>query len=80
MEQVIDQALEIWVLDHAMVSQMKLYFTINGDVPLTEGKGHPVFFEVPVRGKRVCVLHPEHLTRVATLCYENGVQMIQILL
>lgn len=79
MESVLEQSLENWVMDHAKAGGMKLYFTINGDVPLTQGDGTPVYFEVPVRGKRVCVLHPEHLTRVAVHCYENGVQMVQIM-
>jgi hypothetical protein len=24
------------------------------------------------------VLHPQHLTPVATICYEHGVQMVQV--
>ena len=75
-----DQAISGWILDHAAAAQQKLYFTINGDVPLTNGDGQPVLYEIPLRGKRVCVLHPEHLTHVARICHASGIQMIQILL
>jgi hypothetical protein len=74
------KGLENWVLDHAAAGHKKLYFTINGDVPLTDGGGQALYFEVPVRGKRVCVLHPEHLTTVARLCYESGIEMIQVII
>ena len=75
-----DQALEVWVHDHAAAAQQKFYFTINGDVPLLNGEGRLVLFEIPLRGRRVCVLHPEHLTHVARICHASGIQMIQILL
>lgn len=80
METVRDQALENWVIDHAMAGQMKLYFTINGDVPQKDSVGNAVYYEIPLRGKRVCVLHPDHLTRVAQVCYEAGIQMIQVII
>lgn len=80
MDSLTDQALENWVLDHAEAGQKKLYFTINGDVPLTNEQGSALYYQIPVRGKFVCVLHPDHLTRVARICYESGIQMIQVLL
>ncbi len=80
MDSVIDRTLEEWVLSHAAAGQKKLYFTINGDVPLTNSEGSAIVYQIPVRGKWVCVLHPDHLTRVAQICYTAGVQMIQVLL
>lgn len=74
------RSLEKWVLAHAEASHRKLYFTINGDVPLVDSSGKAVFYQIPVKGRWVCVLHPEHLTPVALLCYNEGVQMIQVLL
>lgn len=80
MERVREGTLESWVLDHAAAGHKKLFFTINGDIPLTDSDGHTILVEVPVRGKRVCALHPDHLTRVAQICYENGIQMVQIMI
>jgi hypothetical protein len=80
MESVFDKTLEEWVLNHAEAGHKKLYFTINGDVPLTNNAGSAIVYQIPVRGKWVCVLHPNHLTRVAQICYESGVQMVQVLL
>lgn len=80
MESVTEQTLENWVIDHAHAGQSKLYFTINGDVPLTNSSGNAIVYQIPVKGKWVLVLHPEHLTRVAQICYESNVQMIQVLL
>lgn len=80
MDAVFDQALAEWVMGHAEVGQNKLYFTINGDVPLTNGEGSAVYYQIPYQGKLVCVLHPEHLTRVAQICYASGVQMVQVLM
>jgi hypothetical protein len=80
MQTMQNQSLENWVLEHAVAGEKKLYFTINGDVPLTSNTGDGVVYEIPVRGKRVCVLHPEHLSRVAQICHNSGVQMIQVLL
>jgi hypothetical protein len=80
METVNSQALEDWVLDHAKAGRRTLYFTINGDVPLTDGSGSAIVYQIPVKGKWVCVLHPDHLTRVAQLCYASGVQMVQVIL
>jgi hypothetical protein len=80
MQTMQDQTLVNWVLEHAAAAEKKLYFTINGDVPLTSSSGDRVYYEVPVRGKRVCVLHPEHLTRVAQVCHDSGVVMIQVLM
>ena len=77
---VIDQSLESWVLGHAQAGQRRLYFTINGDVPLTNNEGSAIMYQIPVQGKWVCVLHPAHLSRVAEICYDAGVQMIQVLL
>lgn len=79
MDTVREQGLEEWVLSHAEAAQRKLYFTINGDVPLTDSAGSAVVYQIPVRGKWVCVLHPNHLTRVAQICYAAGIQMIQII-
>lgn len=80
MEVVNTRSIENWVLTHAEAGQHKLYFSINGDVPLTDSSGSAVVYQIPVKGKWVCVLHPDHLTRVAQLCYAAGVQMIQVLL
>lgn len=80
MDTIFEQTLETWVMSHAGAGQKKLYFTINGDVPLRSSDGSAVVYQIPLRGKWVCVLHPDHLTRVAQLCYSAGVQMIQILL
>lgn len=80
MDTVNTQALEQWVMDHAHAGKRKLYFTINGDVPLTDNSGSAIVYQVPVHGKWVCVLHPDHLTRVAQVCYAAGVQMIQVIL
>lgn len=79
MDTVYDKTLENWVLAHAEAGQKKLYFTINGDVPLTNTEGSAIVYQMPVHGKWVCVLHPEHLTRVAQICYAAGVQMVQVL-
>ncbi len=79
MDTVFDKTLEDWVLTHAETGQRKLYFTINGDVPLTNNEGSAIVYQMPVHGKWVCVLHPEHLTRVAQICYSAGVQMVQVL-
>jgi hypothetical protein len=70
--------LEKWVMEHAAAAQMKLYFRINGDVPLRDMHGVNLFFEIVQSGRRVVVLHPQHLTPVAMICYENGVQMVQV--
>lgn len=70
--------LENWVLEHAAAGQMKLYFRINGDVPLKDQSGTYIFFEIVQSGRRVVVLHPRHLTPVALICLENGVQMVQV--
>lgn len=80
MDTVHSQGLEEWVLSHAQAGKQKLYFAINGDVPLTDASGSAIVYQIPVHGKWVCVLHPDHLTRVAQLCYASGVQMIQVLL
>ncbi len=80
MDAYVDKTLEDWVLTHAEAGQKKLYFTINGDVPLTNNEGSAIVYQLPVRGKWVCVLHPDHLTRVAQICYAAGIQMVQILL
>ncbi len=80
MDTVFEDTLEDWVLSHAEAAQKKLYFTINGDVPLKDNEGSAIVYQIPVGGKWVCVLHPEHLTRVALICYSSGVQMIQVLL
>jgi hypothetical protein len=79
MDTVREQGLEEWVLSHAEAARRKLYFTINGDVPLTDSAGSAVVYQIPVRGKWVCVLHPNHLTRVAQICYAAGIQMIQVI-
>ncbi len=70
--------LEEWILKHAAAAQGKLYFRINGDIPIKSGNTE-VFFEIPERGKRVLILHPCHLTPVALLCYERGIMMVQVL-
>ncbi len=80
MDAFVDKALEDWVLTHAEAGRKKLYFTINGDVPLTNNEGSAIVYQLPVRGKWVCVLHPDHLTRVAQICYAAGIQMVQVLL
>ncbi len=80
MDTTFDQSLADWVRGQAEASQQKLYFTINGDIPLTNNEGGAIYYLVPVKGKMVCVLHPEHLTRVAQLCYDSGIQMVQVLL
>ncbi len=80
MDTFVHQDLEEWVLYHAEAGQKKLFFTINGDVPLTNNQGSAIVYQVPFRGKWVCVLHPIHLTRVAQICYEAGIQMVQVLL
>ncbi len=80
MDTVYDKTLENWVMSHAAAGKKKLYFTINGDVPLTNSQGSSIVYQIPVRGKWVCVLHPDHLTRVAQICYAAGVEMIQGLL
>jgi len=80
MDTVYEETLENWVMSHAEAGKRKLYFTINGDVPLTNSEGSAIVYQIPVRGKWVCVLHPEHLTRVAQICYAAGVQMVQVLL
>jgi hypothetical protein len=79
MDTVYDKALEDWVMSHAEAVKHKLYFTINGDVPLSNNEGSAVVYQIPVRGRWVCVLHPDHLTRVAQICYAAGVQMVQVL-
>ncbi len=70
--------LEEWILKHAAAGQGKIYFRINGDIPVKNGDSE-VFFEIPERGKRVLVLHPHHLTPVAMLCYERGILMVQMM-
>lgn len=80
MEMVAQNALENWVLSHAEAGQKKLYFTINGDIPLASTGGNELYYQIPHNGKLVCVLHPNHLTRVAQICYAAGVQMVQVLL
>jgi hypothetical protein len=80
MDTMIERGLADWVMGNAEAGKKRLYFTINGDVPLTDGEGSAVYYQIPHQGKLVCVLHPEHLTRVAQLCYECGVQMIQVLM
>lgn len=79
MDVVNSQRLEEWVLSHAEAGRRRLYFTINGDVPLTDNAGSAIVHQIPIQGKWVCVLHPEHLTRVAQLCYAADVQMIQVI-
>lgn len=72
------EELEKWVMEHAAAAQMKLYFRINGDVPLQDNHGVDLFFEIVQPGRRVVVLHPHHLTPVAMICYARGVQMVQV--
>jgi len=50
MEVLSSDALEDWVLGHAEAGQRKLYFTINGDVPLTDSSGSAVVYQIPVKG------------------------------
>ncbi len=76
----LENGLADWVMANAQAGKKRLYFTINGDVPLTNQDGSTVFYQIPYQGNLVCVLHPEHLTRVAQLCYECDVQMIQVLM
>lgn len=71
-------ALETWVMEHAAAGQMKLYFRINGDVPLKDTNGTDIFFEIVQSGRRIVVLHPYHLTPVALICLEKGIQMVQV--
>ncbi len=79
MESIHSQSpLEEWILKHAAAGQGKIYFRINGDIPIHAGSTD-VFFEIPERGRRVLVLHPGHLTPVATLCYERGILLVQVL-
>jgi hypothetical protein len=80
MDTVYERSLAEWVMSHAEAEKQKLYFTINGDVPLTDNEGSAVVYQIPVRGKWVCVLHPDHLTQVAQICYAAGVQMVQVML
>jgi len=80
MNTVNQKSLAEWIKGHAEAGEQKLYFTINGDVPLKNNEGSAIVYQIPVRGKWVCVLHPEHLTRVAQICYASGVQMVQVLL
>lgn len=68
--------IERWVMEHAQASH-KIYFRINGDIPVQSRKGELVFYELLLTGKRVLVLHPDHLTPVARICYRHGVQMEQ---
>ena len=68
--------LEAWILAHAAAGQGKIYFRINGDIPIRSGS-EEIFFEVPEHGRRVLILHPKHLTPAALLCYEHGIEMIQ---
>ncbi len=68
-------ALEQWVLQHAAAGQGTVYFRINGDIPVRDGSTE-LFFEVPVSGKRVLVLHPCRLTPVAEICYAHEISMI----
>jgi hypothetical protein len=70
--------LEEWILKHAAAGQGKVYFRINGDIPIKNGNME-IFFEIPEHGKRVLILHPCHLTPVAMLCYEHGIFMVQVL-
>ena len=69
--------LKRWVLEHAAAGKGKLYFRINGDVPMVDGEGTALFFEILQPGRRVLVLHPKHLTPVALVCYELNIEMIQ---
>lgn len=71
-------AIEAWVLKHAEAGQSKIYFRINGDIPVKSGSVD-LFFEIPEHGRRILVLHPRHLTPVALFCYEHGISMIQVL-
>lgn len=80
METVFDRALEEWVLNHGNAANQTLYFTINGDIPLVNAEGQALYYQVPVSGKLVCVLHPDHLTRVAQICYAAGIQMVQVMI
>lgn len=70
--------LEQWILKHAAAAQNKIYFRINGDIPVHSGTTD-IFFEIPEHGKRILVLHPRHLTPVAVLCYEHNIQLVQVL-
>lgn len=80
METFVEEPLEQWVLGNAQAGQQRLYFTINGDIPVLSSNGSAIYYLIPVKGKFVCVLHPNHLTRVAQICYAAGIQMIQVIL
>ncbi len=77
---VRNEPLDEWVIHHAEAGDKKLYFMINGDVPLTNNQGSAIVYQIPMHGKWVCVLHPNHLTRVAQICYAADIQMVQVLL
>lgn len=69
--------LQAWVLEHATAGKGKLFFRINGDIPLVDDRGTTIFFEIQLPGRRVVVLHPQHLTPVAMICYEHKIEMVQ---
>lgn len=79
METFVEQPIERWVMENVKAGQKHLYFTINGDIPVVSTSGSAIYYWIPLKGKFVCVLHPDHLTRVAQICYAAGIQMIQVI-
>ncbi len=79
MESIHSQTpLEEWILKHAAAGQGKVFFRINGDIPIKNGSTE-IFFEIPEHGRRILILHPCHLTPAALLCYERGITLVQVL-
>ncbi len=69
--------LETWILMHTKSELKELYFQLNSDIPTLNGN-MSLFIDVPKEGKMVCALHPDVMSQVAWICYQQGVRLIQV--
>ena len=69
--------LENWIMMHIELNPRELYFELNADIPVEQGKAS-LFIDIPKNGRMICVLHPEMMTPVAHICYRKGVKLVQV--
>jgi hypothetical protein len=73
----MEHGLEHWILQHINPPARELYFQLNGDIPIIHGK-MALYIDIPQNGKMICVLHPDLMTPVAHICYQQGIRLVQV--